>query len=103
MINLKQKFGKRLREIRKSKQLTQEELAEAIGIALPNISYIENGKTFPSVDTQERLCEALSIKIYELYMFDDDISNEEMKQEIINNLNDSTMILRLYKYLKTFE
>ena len=103
MKNLKQKFGKRLREIRKSRQLTQEELAETIGIALPNISYIETGKTFPSVETQEKLCDALGIKIYEFYMFDEEISEEDMKQEIMDNLKNSTMTLRLYNYLKSFK
>lgn len=103
MKDLKKKFGKRLREIRKSKRLTQEELAEALDIALPNISYIENGRTFPSVETQEKLCNVLNVKIYELYVFDDEVSETDMKNEIIESLNDPAITLRLYKYLKTFK
>ena len=100
MSNFKKNFGKRLKELRKARNLTQEQLAEAIEIALPNISYIENGRTYPSVETQEKLCKALEIKAYELYIFEDEITTEEMKKEIIKKLNNEKTIKSLYKYLK---
>ena len=40
--------------IRKSKNITQERLAEMVGIGTPNISYIEIGKFFPSTDTIQK-------------------------------------------------
>ena len=41
MSTLKENLGKRIQEIRKSKNLTQEKLAEIIGIDTPNLSNIE--------------------------------------------------------------
>ena len=41
MDSLKEKLGARIKEIRKSKKITQEKLAEMIDIDIPNISNIE--------------------------------------------------------------
>lgn len=41
MSSLKEKLGARIQQIRKSKNLTQEKLAEAIGLDTPNLSNIE--------------------------------------------------------------
>ena len=38
MSSLKDKFGKRVKEIRKGKGITQEQLAESVNIEPPNIS-----------------------------------------------------------------
>ena len=46
-MDIKTQFGKRLREIRISKNLTQEKIAENIGIQPENYSRIENGLSFP--------------------------------------------------------
>ena len=43
MSNIKKLLGQRIKELRKSKKITQEKLAEKIGIGTSNISYIENG------------------------------------------------------------
>ena len=44
-------FGQRLKEFRKVKKITQEELATLLKIATPNISDYENGKTTPSIQS----------------------------------------------------
>ena len=44
MESLKQKLGARIQEIRKSKNLTQEVLAEKIDMDKPNLSNIESPK-----------------------------------------------------------
>ena len=51
MDNLKKQLGQNIKLIRKAKKLTQEKLAEIVGIGTPNISYIESGKFAPSIDT----------------------------------------------------
>ncbi len=43
MSSLKEKFGKRIKELRKAKGFTQEEIAELVNIEPPNISKIESG------------------------------------------------------------
>ena len=37
--------GAEIRELRKERRMLQEELAERIGVSVPHISNIENGKT----------------------------------------------------------
>ena len=59
MYDIKKLTGKRIKELRKEKALTQEELAELIGIEPRNIIKIENAQTFPRTRTLEKLLEVL--------------------------------------------
>lgn len=94
MLSLKQKFGKRIQEIRKSKGLTQEKLAEMIGIDIPNLSNIERGKHFVSSDTLEKIIKALEIKESDLFDFGHIKSRDEFINditEIIKTANDKDL------------
>lgn len=62
-------FSKRLRKIRKSKGLTQKQLAEKIGIELPIISWYETGKHSPRIEYLEWLCKALEVSSKDLLGF----------------------------------
>jgi len=59
-------IGVRLRELRKRKGLTVTELARLAGMKRPNLSRIEHGKHRPSLETLERLSEALNVAVVEL-------------------------------------
>lgn len=50
----KKLLGKRIKEIRKQKNLTQEQLAELIQIETGSLSAIESGRHFPSLPTLEK-------------------------------------------------
>ena len=55
-------FGQRLRETRKQRDLSQQELAARLGTAHGWISELENARqTHVQADTVYRLCEALSV------------------------------------------
>ena len=56
MSNIKKFLGQRIKEIRKARGITQEQLAERIGIGTPNISYIETGRYAPTVENFEKKC-----------------------------------------------
>jgi transcriptional regulator with XRE-family HTH domain len=62
-------FGRRLQYLRKQKNITQEQLAEAIGVSVDLISNIERGVNAPSFKTIEKLSEALNIPPKELFDF----------------------------------
>ncbi len=97
--NIKKLLGKRIQELRKSKKLTQEELAEKIGIGTPNISYFETGRFSPAIETLERIAKALDVEIYELYMFNPLKSAEEIRTELEKAIYSDEKILRmLYKF-----
>ena len=62
MENIKKLLGQRIKEVRKAKNITQEELAEKIGIGTSNISYIENGKFAPSIENFAKIAEVFEKK-----------------------------------------
>lgn len=51
--------GQRIRQLRESLQLTQEELAEAVDVAVLQINRYENNKNEPSAEMLSRLAKAL--------------------------------------------
>ena len=105
MSSLKKKLGVRIQEIRKSKNMTQEKLAEAIGLNVPNLNNIERGKKFVSAETLEKIIKALNINESELFDFAHIKSRDELLNLIINILKNSTdkdikyfyRMIRLYK------
>ena len=48
-------FGERLRELRKGKGLTQQQLADRLSVAKSIVSYYESGDRFPSYDVLIRI------------------------------------------------
>lgn len=69
-MDIKEKFGQRLKTLRKEKGLSQEELAERSGLNRPYISGIEQGKRNVSLEVIEKLAGALDTGIIDLFKFD---------------------------------
>lgn len=69
MTRLRILFGKRLRYLRRSKDMTQEQLAEAAGISVEFVSNIERGVNAPSFETIEKIAQVLRVPIQELFNF----------------------------------
>lgn len=73
-------FGNNLKHLRESKNLTQERLAELIGVEYQTISRIETGLYFTSYDNLQKIAKALDVNISDLFNF----QNEKMtKQDLI--------------------
>ena len=88
-----------IRAMRREKGLTQEQLAELVGIGTANISYIETGRFAPSVETLAKLSEIFGVQLHELYMFEHLKPIDELKNEIINALNNNEKLVRdMYKF-----
>lgn len=83
MFTLKEKLGKRIQEIRKSKNITQEKLAEMIGLDTTNLSNIERGKRFVSSETLEKIIKSLDVKEKDLF----DFGHIKSKEDLINSIN----------------
>jgi transcriptional regulator with XRE-family HTH domain len=56
-------FGARLREVRLKRGLSQQELAERVGLPQPHVSAMESGAKFPNLLTVLRLSVALECKV----------------------------------------
>lgn len=57
----------RIKDVLKEKKVTVVSLAGMIGIAQPSMSNIVNGKSMPSLETLERIANALEVDITELF------------------------------------
>lgn len=102
MSTLKKLLGQRIREFRKNRGITQEKLAELLGIGTANISYIENGKFAPSIENFEKLITIFNVEPYELYKFPNAKTAEEIKSELFCALSDNEELLRLiYEFYKS--
>lgn len=82
-MSLKKAFASKLKEIRKKRGLTQEQLAELVDVAPRHISFIETARSFPSSNLIERLCLTLNITYSDLF----DFKNELPREEIIKNIS----------------
>ena len=77
-------FNEKLQQLRKSKGLTQEELAQAIFVSRTAVSKWESGRGYPNIESLKTLAEFFSVTVDELLSTDEIITAaEEEKQELI--------------------
>jgi transcriptional regulator with XRE-family HTH domain len=59
-------LGEKLRQLRQDRNLTQPELAEAMGIEQSYLSKLENGKSLPSNDVFKRILDVFNLEVADL-------------------------------------
>lgn len=97
-------LGARIREQRKRKEKTQEQLAELLGIDQKHMSRIELGKSYPSLDRLIKIAEALEVSLPSLFEF----MHMEEESERLKQINEMVQMLgeadqrRLFKIVKVF-
>ncbi len=62
----------KIKEYRTKHNLTQEKLAEMVGVRRETIIYLEQGKYNPSLKLAHNVAKALQATIDEVFIFDDD-------------------------------
>ena len=94
-------FGKRIKELRERKKLTQEKLAEKVGLDLQTISRIEAGYYFTSFENLEKLANALDVTMADLFNFGHLKTKEELIKEINTELSTSSEkdVQRIHKLI----
>lgn len=82
-------FYEKLQELRKSRGLTQEELAEALYVSRTAVSKWENGRGYPSIDSLKEISAYFSVTLDELLSGEKIISiaEKENKSNIQNMCN----------------
>ena len=99
MSNLKVGLGKRIKKIRESKNFTQKYLAELVGIEQATLSNIERGKSYPSVDTLQKIADSLGVEPYLLYKIEENKSTQLIIEEISTAIkNDEALAKLVYKF-----
>ena len=81
-----EKIGKFIANLRKEKNMTQQELAKKLGVTDRAISKWENGRGLPDYSLLQDLCDTLSISINELFS-GEKISKEDYKTKAEENMS----------------
>lgn len=95
-----EKIGKFIAEVRKEKNMTQQELADKLGVTDRAISHWENGRRLPDYSLLNNLCDILSISINELFS-GGRISKEDYKKKADENM--INIVNKLDQVNKNFE
>ena len=69
MINIEERFGERVRKLRQSKGLSQEDLAFKAGMHRTYLGGIERGERNPSLRNIAAIAKALGVTLSELFSF----------------------------------
>lgn len=94
-------FNEKLQELRKSRGLTQEELAEALFVSRTAISKWESGRGYPSIDSLKEISKYFSVSIDELLTGEKliSIAEKENKSNIQKMCNLLTGIVDLFSFI----
>ena len=100
-----QKIGTFLKELRKEKELTQEQLAEALNVSRRTVSRWETGSNMPDLDLLVEMADLYQVDLRELLNGErkNEQMNEEMKETVLQvaeysnaEKQRSTKIVRVY-------
>jgi len=75
-------IGNRILELRKQKNLSQEQLAEKMGVARQTISKWELGETSPDLEQSKRLSQIFNVSL-------DDITNNDINNVLITKVSNT--------------
>lgn len=67
-------IGRRLKELREARGLTQSQLAAILGKSVETISNFERGKVITSVLTLDRLARHLNVRVIDFFAADDEVT-----------------------------
>lgn len=80
------KFGDNLKNLRKSKDISQEKLAEKVGVSRQSVSKWETGETYPEMSNILALCKIFHCNINDLVndsIIDIDSLDDEIKMNVV--------------------
>ncbi len=102
-MDIKKLLGKRIQEIRRSQNITQEYLSELIGIETVSLSNIERGKYYPTSENLNKIIDILKVEPEDLFSFKHLESHKQLLDEINKKLiKDENLTRIVYKFCKSF-
>lgn len=90
MSEILELVGTRIRDIRKSKGLSQEALAEKAGFNSSYIGFIERAERNISLKNLEKIAQALNVSVYQLLTYVKE--NDELTEEDLSIKNILTLL-----------
>ncbi|MBQ8458519.1 helix-turn-helix transcriptional regulator [bacterium] len=89
MDSCKKLIGKRIKELRKRNNFTQEKLSELIGLEPNHISKIESGIHFPQPEKLDLIAKVFDIPVMELFNYEHKLPSKIIQNKISNWLSDA--------------
>lgn len=103
-MDIKKKLGKRIKEIRLQKNISQEFMAEKLDINPSNYSRIETGYSYPRSENLDKICEVLDVSPKDLFDFEHHKDIGQIRQELHKIIdNDDDLTSMIYKFVKTLK
>lgn len=78
-----EKIGSFIAAMRKERNMTQEQLAEKLGVSNRSVSRWENGKTLPDLSLMEVICGELGVSMSELLRGEKEAQTMEVKETVV--------------------
>ena len=79
-------MGRRIRELRLQKEMTQSDLGATAGITYGHVSLIENGQANITLETLEKISQVLNVSVANLFEYMGHADNKDQIKEIIDLL-----------------
>ncbi len=101
-----EKIGRFIATCRKECNLTQEQVAEKLGVSNKTVSRWENGNGFPDVSLLQPLCELLNISVNELLLGEkipEDNYRKKVEENTIRILEECRFSLESGRYFENTE
>jgi transcriptional regulator with XRE-family HTH domain len=105
-MDTREQLGRRIKDLRKKRGLTQEGLAEAASVDVKYLGNIERGRENPTIGTLEKLAKTLSVKLHQLFDFEHEVPGKKALQkgigQVLNQCDEKELqiILRLVRSVK---
>lgn len=93
-------LGRRIKNLRKTRRLTQEALAEKANLHPKYVSSLERGKENPTLDVFLKLSNALGVELPELFSIEQEEADPRHLRKAITGLLDKESTENLQKSLK---
>lgn len=91
----RKEFGEKLKEFRKAKGYSLDNIANALNKTSATVSRYESGEILPDIETLSLICDELRIEEYELF-------NDDIQLNNIENSKNPFGVKTLYLYYKTY-
>lgn len=91
-------IGEQIKNYRKKEGLTQEQVANYLGVSTPAVNKWEKGNTYPDIVSLPALARLLNIDMNELFLFREELTNKEI-EKFVNELSE----VSLESFAKAFE
>jgi transcriptional regulator with XRE-family HTH domain len=86
---VKKLLGARIKELRKQRKLSQDQLSEKVDIDPKHLSRLEVGNSFPSLDTLDNIAKSLGVEMKDFFEFEHEVRGNELKDKIKKLLDEA--------------